>query len=292
MAALPIPRPRYTAALTRALAPSFANAVSEHPDGGRIGVARADAQHAAYNAAVRRFVGPKAVTEVATDPAHPDCCFVEDTCVAVGSVAVLTQPGHPSRRGEVAGIQAALAAAAAPGIQHVYQMHGDALLDGGDVLFTGAHLFIGLSARTNEAGAAFLSSHVNKHYPHRPAVVLDLRPQPTLHLKCVITAPTHNLLIVSDDAPGHFTYDLIPSAVRNQYDAVWVPDQVAANVLAFPDGDGGLLGVVIQAGFPTSEAILEETFAKRFPTAAVHKLDMSEFIKADGALTCCSLLFA
>ncbi|ORZ41483.1 hypothetical protein BCR44DRAFT_43904 [Catenaria anguillulae PL171] len=286
---LSIPRPAFTSAITRDLAPSFAAAVSAHPGAASIDIRLAEEQHEAYNAAVRQFVPHVVVVDA--DAKHPDGNFVEDTCVAVLDVAVISQPGHPSRRGEVASIRKAIESDIKE-IKHVYQMDGEAMLDGGDVLFTGAHLFIGLSNRTNPAGAAFLTEKVQNHYPTLSCVTIDLRPQPTLHLKCVVTAPSHNLLIFSDDEPGRFTLSLLPADVRAQYDVIMVPDQVAANVLSFPDGHGGLKGIVLQEGFPASEAILEREVAKRFPGTAIVKLQMSEFIKADGALTCCSLLFA
>ncbi|KNE65944.1 hypothetical protein AMAG_10231 [Allomyces macrogynus ATCC 38327] len=286
-----VPRAPYTLAVMRALAPSFAGAVSKHPDGNSIIVDKAFAQHDAYEHALRQFL-PNIVV-VPADDKHPDGNFVEDTHVAVGRVVVATQPGHESRRGEVPPMaEAVRKAVGEKGWYYNVADAGEAYLDGGDVLFTGVHLLIGLSDRTNPAGAAFLERAVKDHYPSLSVVTVDLRAQPTLHLKCVVTALSHTVLIFADDEPGRFAFAQLPESVRAAYEVVWVPDQVASNVLAFPDGKGGLLGVVAQGGFPASEKILDEAIATRFgKDVPVVKLDMSEFIKADGALTCCSLLF-
>ncbi|KAI9222288.1 hypothetical protein BC828DRAFT_404163 [Blastocladiella britannica] len=292
MTILSTPRPRFTRALVRQLAPSFAAAVSKHPGSATIDMALAHQQHDAYEQAVQQMLGQGTkIVQVPTDQAHPDCCFVEDTCVTIRNVAVFTHPGHVSRQGEVVGIKKAITAHV-PEIEHVYSMEAPATMDGGDVLFTGAHLFIGLSDRTNRAGADFLAAMMTKHHPTLAVVIADLASQPTLHFKCVMTFLTHNVLVISDDEPGHLAWNQIPEPVRAAYHVIWVPDQVASNVLSFPDGKDGLAGVIVQEGFPASEEILKSEIEARFPGTKIVPLQMSEFIKADGALTCCSLLFA
>ncbi|KNE57208.1 hypothetical protein AMAG_02949 [Allomyces macrogynus ATCC 38327] len=269
----------------------MATSTLKHPDGNSIIVDKAFAQHDAYEHALHQFV-PNVVI-VPADDKHPDGNFVEDTHVAVGRVVVATLPGHELRRGEVPPMaEAVRKVVGEKGWYYNMADAGEAYLDGGDVLFTGVHLLIGLSDRTNPAGAAFLERAVKDHYPSLSVVTVDLRAQPRLHLKCVVTALSHTVLLFSDDQPGRFAYAQLPESVRSAYEIVWVPEQVASNVLAFPDGKGGLLGVVAQGGFPTSEKIVDEVVATRFgKDVPVVKLDMPEFIKADGSLTCSSLLF-
>jgi dimethylargininase len=82
------------------------------------------------------------------------CCFVEDTCVVLGDTALINRIGHASRRGEVAGIAEALKCH--PLIKRVVEMQEPATLDGGDVLYTGRHIFVGISQRTNQQGIDML----------------------------------------------------------------------------------------------------------------------------------------
>jgi dimethylargininase len=88
---------------------------------------------------------------IPADESHPDCCFLEDTLVCARGTALLTHPGHPSRQGEVAGVKAWLekseSAIKGVKIKSLQDIDKDATLDGGDVLFTGRHMFVGLTAR-------------------------------------------------------------------------------------------------------------------------------------------------
>ena len=92
--------------------------------------------------------------ELPADESLPDCVFTEDAAVVVGKKAVLTNQGHPNRRGEAKEMRKALEQA---GVE-VFDMteEPDSHVDGGDVLFTGSEIFIGDSKRSNKAGADFL----------------------------------------------------------------------------------------------------------------------------------------
>lgn len=186
----------------------------------------------------------------------------------------------------------------------VLQMPEPCLLDGGDVLYNGKDMFVGLSKRTNQQGAEFLRRVFFEESDMCPVHIINLQNSAsasTLHLKCVVSALTDNVLIVSDDAPGQFVQAEIERLVaehckKNEvgYSFVKVPDQVASNILRFPDGEGGLQGIVFQKGFPRSRAIVENAIKTLVPGGGceIVELDMSQFILADGALTCCSLVAA
>ena len=136
---------------------------------------RAREQHSAYVAALRGC--GVAVTELDPEETLPDCVFVEDTAVIAGGVVVLSRPGHSTRRAEVPPIASALAVA---GIPVAGTVEAPAVLDGGDVLDAGNVLIVGLSARTNAAGAEALAAAFGSR---RSVLPVDLGSGDALHLK-------------------------------------------------------------------------------------------------------------
>ncbi|KAG0071860.1 N(G),N(G)-dimethylarginine dimethylaminohydrolase 1 [Podila epicladia] len=292
----------YTVAFVRDLSPKFSEAALTSHDNSQspINMALAHEQHDKYVEAVRKFV-PN-VNTVPASESLPDCCFIEDTCVIVSKIAVITRPGHDARRGEVEQVKKFLESYASPKKFLVLQMPEPCLLDGGDVLYTGVDMFVGLSKRTNRQGGEFLRRVFFEESGLCPVHIINLQNSAsasTLHLKCVVSALTDNILIISDDAPGQFVQSEMERLVAEYrqknasgYSFVKVPDQVASNILRFPDGEGGLQGIVFQKGFPKSRAIVEDAIKTLVPGTGceIVELDMSQFILADGALTCCSLV--
>ena len=135
------------AALVRGIPQSFANAITSNPSETPLSAEVASRQHADYVSALRS--GAYSIVEVEPDEAHPDCCFIEDTAVVIGDHALLTRTGHESRRGE--------GEAVTPLLEEFVRVHrskAPATIDGGDVLIAGSRVFVGLSRRTNSAGAA------------------------------------------------------------------------------------------------------------------------------------------
>jgi dimethylargininase len=109
-------------------------------------------QHAAYVSVLKGLV--EEIIELPADNSLPDCPFVEDTAVEIGSKALVTCPGAPLRRGEVAVVRDALLNL---GVQ-ISEAKSPSLIDGGDVLYTGGMLFVGMSKRTNEGGVKALAT--------------------------------------------------------------------------------------------------------------------------------------
>jgi dimethylargininase len=226
-------------------------------------IERARAQHAAY-ADLLRALGLE-VLELPADPALPDCCFVEDVAVVLDEVALLGMPSPPSRRGEIAAVEEALA-----GFRPLERTPLPATLEGGDVLRVGRRLFVGRSPRTNEAGIARLAA-VAEPLGYR---VIPVTVTGCLHLKSAVTALDDERVLANpawiDGGPFAGL-----GVVR-----VALEEPGAANVLRV----GGL--VVAHPGFPrTLDRLAELGYA-------VRPLDVSEFLKAEAALTCKSLLFA
>jgi dimethylargininase len=250
-------------AVMRGVPPTLAYGERSFREREPIDLERAVAQHAAY-AELLRTLGLE-VVELAADPAFPDCCFVEDVAVVLDEVALLTRPGALSRRGEVQGVEAALAR-----YRPIETTPPPATLEGGDVLRVGHTLYVGHSARTDEAGIARLAA-VAEPLGYR---VVRVAVTGCLHLKSAVTALDAQRLLVNRAW-------LDPSPFRGLELVDVAPEEPgAANVLRV----AGL--VIAHPGFPRT---LERVASLGY---LVRPLDVSEFLKAEAALTCKSLLLS
>ena len=248
-------------ALTRPVPASFANALCATAPASPIDLERARRQHAAYCAALADL-GATVETVPAADDL-PDSCFIEDTAVVAGGLAVITRPGAPSRQPETGGTLAALRARF-----DIAELAAPATLDGGDCMRVGRTIFVGRSARTNEAGIARLG----ELFEPRGIRVVAVDMPNVLHLKCVC-APLDDDRITLADAS-------IPRSAFGDVHVVAIPaeESYAANVLAIGDR------VLIADGFPRTREALERAGFRPTPLAT------TELRKADGALTCLSIL--
>jgi len=248
-------------AVTRAVSPSLAQCELTHLSREPIDVARARAQHAAYE----RLLSSLGATIVKVPPAPemPDAVFVEDAAIVLDEIAVITRPGAESRRAETAAVADVLAA-----YRPLRAMTSPATLDGGDVLRLGRRLYVGLSSRTNEEGIAQLAGFAQPFgYETTPVEFGGC-----LHLKSAVTAIDGLLLL----------------------NPAWVPAS------AFP----GLEAIEVDSGEPHAANGLRiaETvvFPSEYPRTCerlvaaglrVATTDCRELAKAEGAVTCCSLVF-
>jgi dimethylargininase len=224
------------------------------------------AQHAAYCAALRE--AGLQLTVLPADLRYPDGTFVEDTAIVLPDAAILTRPGAPSRLGEAAAIEPALrahfpalAAIEAPGC-----------VDGGDICEAGRHVFIGLSERTNEAGAAQLAAWLaGQGYGSSTVDVRGLRS--ILHLKSGIACLAGDRLLLIRELAEHPAFE--------GYERVIVADDEAYGANAVQVNHT----VLLAGGHPKLAAELRGLGYR------LHELDMSEFAKLDGGLSCLSLRF-
>lgn len=253
----------FSGALARALPDDFADGLTTAGLGAPE-LARARAQHAAYVEALRACGLDVAV--LPADPRFPDSPFVEDTAVLLRSAAVLARPGASSRAGETAAIAAEIRAR----FPIVRAIEAPGTLDGGDVCDAGRRVFIGVSERTNEAGARQLAAIVESE--GREATLVDVRDVPgILHLKSGIASLGEDRLLAVEGLAHH------PAFADFEIARVCHDEAYAANALRIGET------VLIAAGFPR----LSETLgALGFPVVA---LEMSEFRKMDGGLSCLSL---
>ncbi len=267
-------------ALIRGVPDSFANALSVVPREGtsaQIDVGLARAQHAAYRAALE--ASGAAVTQLPADERFPDCVFVEDTAVMAGPpgeggdraggragdrFALITRPGAPSRRGETDAVAAELSLRL-----ELARMEEPATLDGGDCMRLGRTLYIGRSARTNAAGIARVEAVLA---PRGLRIVAVELPPDVLHLKCVCSPLGEDRVLLAEDT--------LPAGLFDA-EVVWVPseERYAANAVAIGDH------VIAAAEYPRALAALAAAGLR------VHPVPTSEVRKADGSLTCQSILF-
>jgi dimethylargininase len=206
------------------------------------------------------------LTVLPADPRHPDGCFVEDTAILTDRGAILGRPGAPSRRGEVDLIEAALKGL----FPSIPRISAPGTVDAGDVCEADGHFLVGLSARTNEAGAQALAEQLDA-LGYRSDIV-DIRGAPKLlHLKTGLAYLGEGRMLA--------THDLPRSAAFAAYEIVEIPDaeHFAANALRVNDR------VLVADGYPQTRAAIEALGFK------VIALDMSEFRKLDGGLSCLSL---
>lgn len=249
-------------ALIRAVSASLGDCELTHVSRSAIDVERAIVQHHAYRQALASL-GFRVIALPAED-ALPDAVFVEDVAVVLDEIAILTRPGAPSRREESASIAAALRP-----YRQMLAIDAPGTLDGGDVLRIGRTLHVGESARSNADGIAQLRALVTRFgYAVQSVPIRDC-----LHLKSAVTQVADNVLLVQPAwvDPGVFAgYTLIEVDAEEEH---------AANALRIGDT------VIHPACFPRTQQRLVDA------GIGVLAVDVSELQKAEGAMTCCSLVF-
>jgi len=255
----------FSRAIVRPPAASFAAGLTS-ADLGKPDLVLAQAQHADYCAALERC--GLQLTRLDADPDFPDSTFVEDTAIVTDAFAVLTRPGAAVRAGEVARIEPALRGIFA----RVHTVEAPGTVDGGDICQAAGHFFIGVSERTNEEGARQLGAILAQE--GCTSALVDIRGiHGILHLKSGISHLGERRVVAIDALAHHPAfrgYDIVRIAPEESY---------AANFLRINDH------VIVAAGHlqfaATVRALGHEVIA----------LDMSEFRKMDGALSCLSLRF-
>jgi dimethylargininase len=250
-------------AITREVSPSLAACELSFVDRAPIDVARADAQHRDYQRALSKL--DCEVQVLPAMPEYPDAVFVEDVAIVVDEVAVMTRPGADSRRGEGATVADALRK-----YRTLRAIKAPATLDGGDVLRIGRHVYVGQSARSNAAGIAQLRVILAEH----GYTVTGVPIHGCLHLKSAVTALTDDTVLLQPawiDRAAFAGYCIVEVDPAEEH---------AANVLRVG------AAVVSPAGFPRTHARI------RAAGVDVVTVDVSELQKAEGAVTCCSLVFA
>ncbi len=248
-------------AITRRLSPSINQCELTHLSRDPIDFERACAQHHQYENALRSL-GVEVIS-LAAELDLPDSVFVEDAALVLDECAILTNPGAASRRPEVDAVEAALAP-----YRDTFRIQPPDTVDGGDVLTIGRTIFVGLTDRSTKEAIEQIRAIVE---PHR----YEVRAVPVtgcLHLKSAVTQVRDHTLLINpawvcqDDFPGLDFIEVDPG------------EPSAANALLI----GG--SIIYPSAFPRTKA--------RLAKAGINILTVNadELAKAEGAVTCCSLL--
>ena len=249
-------------AITRPVSPAIERCELTNLDRVPIDLKRAIAQHDQYEETLKSLgVEVRALSE---EPDMPDAVFVEDTAVVLDECAIITRPGADSRKPEIETVSRALAS-----YRTLYTIQAPGRLDGGDVLVTGKRIWVGLATRSNQSAIdqmqVFLEPFSYK--------VWGVPVSGCLHLKSAITLVARDTLLINPAWVDQANFRGM------QFIEVDPAEPYAANALLVGET------VIYQPAYPKTRLRLE---AAGIQTRLV---DQSELAKAEGALTCCSLIF-
>ncbi|MBI3820578.1 MAG: hypothetical protein HY286_17950 [Planctomycetes bacterium] len=250
------------AAIVRGMPHSFERCIVRAQNRPAIDCTKAREQLGAYIVTLKSLASE--VHMVRIDHDQPDSVFVEDCAVVLRTVAISCMPGAPERRGEREPVAHMISK-----FRTIIKMEPPATLDGGDVLSAGQIIYVGASRRSNAAGIKVLSDAAAAE--GKRVVVIEI-PDGTLHLKSVMTAIDNE------------TFIAMPGAVEDEKikrkDIIYIDpsEPQGANVLAIAGS------VIVSSAAPR----LVETLGKK--NMNVIPLDISEFEKADGGVTCLSVI--
>jgi dimethylargininase len=249
-------------ALTRDISPAIVRCELTHLAREPIDLATARRQHEAYEQRLRD--AGCTVVRLDADEEMPDSVFIEDIALVFDEVALMTRPGAFSRRRETDAVAAALAA-----YRPIAHVEAPATIDGGDVLTVGKRVFVGETTRTNPTAVTQMARHVSPY-----GYTVHIVPvHGCLHLKSAVTAVSDDTLLVNPE---------------------WVPAERFRPLTmidvdpAEPYGANALrvgATVIYPTAFPRTRARLEGRGLR------VAEVEVSEIAKAEGAVTCCSLIF-
>jgi dimethylargininase len=248
-------------AITRPVSPTINECELTHLLRAEIDVELAQTQHRNYEKALVALGCD--LRPLAPSPNLPDAVFVEDTALVLDEIAVITRPGAASRRAERDSVAAALAQ-----YRDLGRIDAPGTVDGGDILRLGRTIFVGQSKRSNRAGFEQLASQL-KPFGY---TVHAVNVRSCLHLKSAVTQVGPEMLLINKDwvEPGTFeSFRLIEVAPQEPFgaNALWLGDTV-----------------IYPAEYTATRQILENS------GLVVKPVDVSELTKAEGGVTCCSLI--
>ena len=252
----------FTKAMVKIPCRNMVNGIS-HANLGKPDYSLAMHQHSQYVKALESCDLDVIVLEA--DEAFPDSTFIEDVCLVTPHCAIITNPGADTRKGEIHAIRTAMESLELP----IEKIQGPGTLDAGDIMMKGSHYYAGLSQRTNKEGFGQLKAILEKYGLTSSAIPLTTM----LHLKTGISYLEDNTILAFGEfltKPEFQTFSILPVDEQETYatNSVWINDKV-----------------LVPMGFPEAKKMIEE---KGYPIVEV---DVSEFRKLDGGLSCLSLRF-
>ena len=249
-------------AITRHVSPSINRCELTHIAREPIDYERACAQHRQYEDALRSL-GINVIS-LGAEPDLPDSVFVEDVALVLDECAIMLNPGASSRRPEVASVETALAP-----YRDIFRVQPPGTVDGGDILKVGRSIYVGISSRSTENAIEQIKAILEPiGYEVRAVNVAGC-----LHLKSAVTQVSEDTLLINpqwvskDDFPGMHFIEVDPS------------EPYAANAVLVDDT------LIYPSSLPKTRAKLEKAGIK------FRMVDADELAKAEGAVTCCALIF-
>jgi len=250
-------------AIVRDVPNTYTSCVKVNPPQVNINVGLAKEQHNYYCEILERL--GITLIRIEADDKFPDCCFVEDTAMLFGDVAIISHMGTISRIGEEIEIKKILHTY----MEKTYNIKTPATVDGGDVLKINKNVFIGLSNRTNQSAIQQIGSFISE----KGYQVIPIKTEKILHLKSCCTYLGNDYVVM---VPGYFD-----DKVFSEYKKILIPkiESYGANCLSINGR------VLISEKHPATKKLIE---SEGFETIDV---PMSEFRKGEGSLTCLSIIF-
>jgi dimethylargininase len=249
-------------AITRRVSPDINRCELTHIAREPINYGRACTQHEQYQEALRAL-GMNVIT-LSAEPDLPDSVFVEDVALVLDECAIMLNPGATSRRPEVASVERALAP-----YREIFRIQPPAAVDGGDILRVGKTIYVGLSTRSTQTAIDQLRAILEP----RSYRVRAVNVSGCLHLKSAVTQVGDGILLINpewvskEDFPGMQFIEVDPS------------EPYAANAVL-------VAGTIIYpTAFPKTRAKLKAAGID------IILVEADELAKAEGAVTCCSLIF-
>jgi len=249
-------------AVTREVSRSIVNCELTHLERQPIEVEQARAQHAEYETVLKQL--GVAVLSLPEEPALADSVFVEDTALVLDECAVILRPGADSRKPETESIARVLAP-----YRTLFNIQAPARVDGGDILRVGRQIYIGLSSRSDTNAIEQIQDFLEPYGYTVHAVTVT----GCLHLKSAVTQISKDTLVINPAWVDKSNFTGMKFIVIDP------SEPYAANALMIGDA------VLFPKAFPKTAQRLEETGIRMVRLAA------DELAKAEGALTCCSLIF-
>jgi len=220
-------------------------------------------QHHSYIAALRSCGLETIVLDA--DEKYPDSVFVEDTALLTPSCAIITRPGAETRRGEVLVMKEILTGY----FENIYEVTEPGTVEAGDIMMVESHYFIGISDRTNREGAEQVISFLEKHCMTGSIIELEN----ILHLKTGVAYLENNYLLATGellDKPDFKEFDILKVDKAESYAAncIWVNGNI-----------------IVPAGYPNTRRKIKAAGYN------IIEVEVSEFRKLDGGISCLSLKF-
>lgn len=249
-------------AITRQVSPAINQCEITHIEREPINYERARAQHKQYEDALHTL--GLDVISLDAEPKLPDSVFVEDVALVLDECAIMLNPGASSRRPEVASVEKAVTP-----YREIFRIQAPGTVDGGDILTVGKTVYVGITSRSTEDAIEQMKVILEP----RGYQVRAVRVTGCLHLKSAVTQVNEDTLLINpewaskEDFHGMRFIEIDPS------------EPYAANAVLVDST------IIYPSSFPKTQAKLQAAGIRMII------VDADELAKAEGAVTCCSLIF-